>query len=182
MDINVASKRQAVAFAQMVDTLFKPMPSAIESLLHAAIGMSGEAIEFLAAGIKDDRENKLEEAGDLYFYMVAANNVLGHGEQFDTGAHFQRFGLIEDQLVIQAGEIQDQIKKCWVYGKPLDSDLLKKELDKLNAIFQVAITVEAFSLQEVKDNNQKKLGKRFPEGVYSGSAALARADKDAEAA
>jgi len=62
---------------------FKPTPSQCE-LLHAAIGLAGEAGELLDAVRKHvfdgqplDRENIIEELGDLCFYMEAAFQVLG---------------------------------------------------------------------------------------------------------
>ena len=62
---------------------FKPTPSQCE-LLHAAIGIAGEAGELLDAVRKHvfdgqplDRENIIEELGDLCFYMEAAFQVLG---------------------------------------------------------------------------------------------------------
>lgn len=55
----------------------------IEGLLHAAIGISGEAGELLDAVKKTwvygktlDRENLLEELGDLEWYMAAMRIVL----------------------------------------------------------------------------------------------------------
>jgi len=61
----------------------KPTPEQCE-LLHAAIGIAGEAGELLDAVRKHvfdgqplDRENIIEELGDLCFYMEAAFQVLG---------------------------------------------------------------------------------------------------------
>lgn len=61
----------------------KPTPSQCE-LLHAAIGIAGEAGELLDAVRKHvfdgqplDRDNVTEELGDLCFYMEAAFQVLG---------------------------------------------------------------------------------------------------------
>lgn len=62
---------------------FKPTPSQCE-LLHAAIGIAGEAGELLDAVRKHvfdgqplDRENVIEELGDLCFYMEAAMQAVG---------------------------------------------------------------------------------------------------------
>ncbi len=62
---------------------FKPTPSQCE-LLHAAIGIAGEAGELLDAVRKHvfdgeplDRENVIEELGDLEFYMMAAMMNVG---------------------------------------------------------------------------------------------------------
>ena len=62
---------------------FKPNPSQCE-LLHAAIGIAGEAGELLDAVRKHvfdgqplDRENVIEELGDLNFYFEAACQAIG---------------------------------------------------------------------------------------------------------
>ena len=61
---------------------FKPTPSQCE-LLHAAIGIAGEAGELLDAVRKHvfdgqplDRENVIEELGDLCFYLEAACQAI----------------------------------------------------------------------------------------------------------
>lgn len=61
----------------------KPTPSQCE-LLHAAIGLAGEAGELLDAVRKHvfdgqplDRDNVVEELGDLEFYMMAAMMHVG---------------------------------------------------------------------------------------------------------
>ena len=61
----------------------KPTPSQCE-LLHAAIGIAGEAGELLDAVRKHvfdgqplDRDNVIEELGDLEFYMMAAMMNVG---------------------------------------------------------------------------------------------------------
>ena len=62
---------------------FKPTPSQCE-LLHAAIGIAGEAGELLDAVRKHvfdgqplDRDNVIEELGDLCFYLEAAMMNIG---------------------------------------------------------------------------------------------------------
>jgi NTP pyrophosphatase (non-canonical NTP hydrolase) len=66
---------------------FNPTPSQCE-LLHAAIGIAGEAGELLDAVRKHvfdgqplDRDNVTEELGDLCFYMEAAMQVVGHDRE-----------------------------------------------------------------------------------------------------
>ena len=62
---------------------FKPTPDQCE-LLHAAIGLAGEAGELLDTVRKHvfdgqplDRDNVIEELGDLCFYLEAAMQVIG---------------------------------------------------------------------------------------------------------
>lgn len=83
--------RNELMHQQMVATLFKPGKEILDTLtplrcevLHAAVGVSGESGELLDA-IKKwifynktvDRENVVEELGDLEFYMEAIRSKMG---------------------------------------------------------------------------------------------------------
>jgi len=77
--------------SEMVNVLFKPGKDILESLtplrceaLHAAVGVSGESGELLDAVKKwvfynkeVDRDNVVEELGDLEFYMEAIRSKMG---------------------------------------------------------------------------------------------------------
>lgn len=77
--------------AAMVNVLFKPGEEILDTLtplhcevLHAAVGVSGESGELLDAVKKwifynktVDRENVVEELGDLEFYMEAIRSKMG---------------------------------------------------------------------------------------------------------
>lgn len=71
-------------YATFVESRFKTFPSEIESLLHAGIGISGEAGELLDAlkktwvyGAPLDLLNIHEELGDLLFYITALADFIG---------------------------------------------------------------------------------------------------------
>lgn len=80
-----------ISHYELVNNLFKTgeaiQPSITAqklSVLHATIGISGEAGELLDAVKKHvmynkplDVENVIEELGDLYFYMEALEQALG---------------------------------------------------------------------------------------------------------
>lgn len=75
-------------YREFVAALAKPMGSETLDILHAAVGVSGEAGELLDAVKKTwaynkplDRENIVEELGDLRFYMQHLMNVLRITEQ-----------------------------------------------------------------------------------------------------
>ena len=70
-------------FAHHVQLLFKNMDFGKNDLMHAAIGISGEAGELLDAMKKNwvynkplDYDNIVEELGDLEFYMEALRQQL----------------------------------------------------------------------------------------------------------
>lgn len=67
-----------------VESRFKRFSTDIESMLHAAVGISGEAGELIDAIKKTwvykkplDRANLIEELGDLEFYLQALRLELG---------------------------------------------------------------------------------------------------------
>lgn len=71
-------------FSKMVSHLFKEMENETSSLLHAAVGISGEAGELLDAVKKTwiynkplDVQNVIEELGDLFFYAEKILLMLG---------------------------------------------------------------------------------------------------------
>lgn len=70
-------------YENFVQERFKLMGSFDNSLLHAAVGISGEAGEFLDAvkktwayGKPFDFNHGIEELGDLFFYMFSALQVM----------------------------------------------------------------------------------------------------------
>lgn len=72
-----------MTYADFVNRLFKQMDTSAASLIHATVGISGEAGELLDAakkhwvyGKKLDLENIVEELGDLRFYYQAVLNHL----------------------------------------------------------------------------------------------------------
>lgn len=89
-------------FAEMVEALTKPGVDIVRSMsplrahtLHMAVGISGEAGELLDAVKKHviydkpaDRENIVEELGDLEFYMEGLRSGLGITRE-ETLAHCQ---------------------------------------------------------------------------------------------
>lgn len=71
-------------YETFVNLLFKEMPTETETILHAAVGISGEAGELLDAVKKTwvynkplDRINLREELGDILFYLQKLASILG---------------------------------------------------------------------------------------------------------
>ena len=74
-------------------------------LIHMAIGVSGEAGELLDAVKKAviyqkplDRENVIEELGDLEFYMEGLRQGLGITRQETIGANIAKLSIRYDGL------------------------------------------------------------------------------------
>lgn len=75
----------------------------------------------------------------------------------------------------EAGEVLDEVKKHWVYGKPLNREKVIGEMGDAFYYFTGLMLLLGITLQEVIDPNVTKLKKRYPNG-YSDQAAIARAD------
>jgi hypothetical protein len=175
----------------MVERLFKIMPgNNHEALLHAVIGMSGETAELMASR---DKDNTIEECGDLEFYVEAAcqrlpamSVTMSDVQQVTESARqraLQFNGNLTQALSVIAGDILDLVKKSWVYGKALDlgkMTILIVEFELVLAAFYLDMDV---TRKMIRHANQVKLigpGGRFESGFYTDAAAIARADKVAE--
>lgn len=181
-----ATVLRTVPYDQMVTNLFKPMGSREASLLHAAIGISGETAELLVA---DSIENIVEELGDMEFYIEAGYQMLGGRrsaladelvlEASDPAQH-QVLGTVTIAMSTTAGRLLDLAKKGWVYNKPLDDNAeraIRYELMRLECMMEQLLDMVGVLRTTVLRTNQTKLGKRYPQGVYTDHAAQVRADK-----
>lgn len=174
----------------MIQRLFKRMEDTNNphhDLMHAAIGLAGEAVELNNVV---DHKNFIEEAGDLEFYIEAAVQQLPEGcrvavdlsAEQETAAPLALQHCLQN-VVNQTGDFLDLAKKSWVYRKDMDYDKAVRMLctltDLLSRLYRIFGTTRA----EVKYCNQYKLigpGGRFRSGFYSDSDAQARADKAGE--
>lgn len=177
---------RTVSYDQMVRNLFKPMGSKEASFLHAAIGISGECGELLVAS---SIENIVEELGDIEFYVEAGYQVLGGRRTpladslevagSDPCMH-QVLGTVTIALSSTSARLLDLAKKGWVYNKPMDENVeraLRYELMRIELMMEQLREMIGVRRPDVLGANQGKLGKRYPEGVYTDQAAQTRADK-----
>lgn len=75
----------------------------------------------------------------------------------------------------EVGEVVDLIKKSHFYGKDLDKSKIQEELgDVMFYIVNLATSLD-ISMENVLDENVKKLEKRYPNG-FSSEDAIARRD------
>ena len=169
-------------YAEMVKTLAKPGAVILATLTpedchnwHMASCLLGEAGEYHEA---EGREHRIEELGDLEFYVEGLRQGYGIDHEETTGYVSNENRL---PLVVAAAMVFDAMKKQVIYRKELDR---VKMLMALN-MFEAAMYSERFVLNvsraEVLDANQKKLltGKnaRYASGQYSDQQAQERADK-----
>lgn len=171
-------------FEVMVKRLFKLMPETLHSsLMHAAIGMSGEAGELLETA---SRLHVIEECGDIEFYMIAAEQQIGEAESspvFDHRVGAKNILTVMANIVTLTADFLDVVKKSWVYNKPLNVASLHNYLAMIRINLDVLYAFVGTDFLQVTHANQVKLigpGGRFESGFYSDAAAVARADKVGE--
>lgn len=173
----------AVPYDQMVRNLFKPMDTQAATVLHAAVGISGEVAELLVA---TSIENIVEEMGDVEFYVEAVFQATG-GRNFEEilveghdMAHHQVLSTVGIALSVSAGRLLDFAKKAWVYNQEPNLRAIRYELLRIQLMLGALRELVSVQLVDVLGANQAKLGKRYPEGVYTDKAAQQRADKPSE--
>ena len=117
----VPAGSQPVKHTDMVTALIKPGQSILDTLtadrcniLHMAVGISGEAGELLDALKKAliynkpiDRDNIIEEIGDLEFYMEGLRQALKISREQTLSANIHKL-LLSDKARYKLGAYTDQ--------------------------------------------------------------------------
>ncbi|MEQ6333303.1 hypothetical protein [Sphingobium sp. MK2] len=151
---------------------------------HMASCIPGEAGELFTplrdhdiGGRKLDRENLIEELGDIEFYVEGLRRI--------TDILYEE--TIPDDLVVlasdytylpqTAADVFDVVKKWVIYNKPLDRAALVHKLYLLETVLAAIREACGISRAEVLQANVTKLGVRYANLAYSDAAAQQRADK-----
>jgi hypothetical protein len=168
--------------ATMVQMLIKPGEDLHEvstaqkwSLVHAALGISGEVAEL--QWLENEEEHLLEESGDLLFYCRDLRLQLKLPPVDVT------HGILP--IVWWAGVITDVVKKVAIYGQELDAtkaDKIKVALDTIETYTEMRLVNHGYTRLDALRHNINKLWKgdkaRYASGTYSDKAAAARSDKE----
>ncbi len=181
------TERQVVAYPQMVSNLFKTMETDAASLMHAAIGLSGESTELINAiyrvGVVGDG-GIVEELGGARFYMqwfmIRFDWTTENLSEPSDGDNFVYEIKHHESFAEACGNLLDCIKKHWVYNEQLDTDQILYHMIYIWNSYNCLLEQYTLTDDEVKKANQHKLALRYPQGVYSDYAAQARADKHPE--
>lgn len=181
------TEREYPPYNVMIKRLFKTMPDVPHaSLMHAAIGLAGEAAELMMSRL---RKNTIEECGDMEFYIEAAKQQFKSDiegaltlDPMDTRCAFHLINAsnVYQNLVTLSGDILDVVKKSWVYGNILDTGNMTKLLLGVEHNLDVLYEMIGVTKGTVCHLNQVKLigpGGRYQSGFYSDDQALERKDK-----
>ena len=152
-------------------------------LLHAAVGVTGELEELVQGIDNSDRENVIEELGDLTYYLtVMKQNPLITADVTIGGDPSEGLPKGNDHTLL------DIVKKVVIYNNSKEETLKKLNdeflacVNSLNYLTRALEKEFSFTFEEAKQANQNKLagkGGRYEKG-YSDAAAAARADKNRE--
>ena len=138
-----------------------------ELMVNAALGLAGEAAEYLESVASENIDNDKKELGDIQWYIALMCDVFG----FDISALMElkqdtECEVFHKQVLLPsvAGRICDQVKKIYFHGHGVP----KADLFLLLAYFQSLILnicdESGFDIKEIWQLNIDKLKKRYPDG------------------
>lgn len=151
----------------------------VSRLLHCAMGICTETAELVG---HTSTLNLMEEMGDLAWYWAIGSDAIGFKvpECFRPLASGSlTYSIIQDDLVMAAGDLLDHLKKAAFYGKPIDEGAVTGKLCKILGSLIELCDDQGFELSDVLEANIRKLTKRYPDR-FTAAAALNR-DLGAEA-
>lgn len=162
-------------YAKLVSELKKPglliceeMTPFKADLLHMAIGIMGEVVEYMDA---ESPEHKLEELGDIYFFVEGMRQILPN----NIASEYKRSHMIN-----AASELLDLVKKVCIYNKPITPILgdITARLLSIKTFVKDKACHDGFTASQVIEANMAKLNKRYSSGSYSNKQAIERVDKN----
>lgn len=168
-------------YTSFVRSRVKQMPTLEDNLLHAAVGLIGEVVEFMAAGTQKQSN---EELGDCEFYLEAAYQAIEKVDFQVQGKLGEKDGTqpldeapSEGMLLQCAATLLDLAKKAWAYRKPVASMPIQEALGLCVTALNRIYSEQHLSAGSIRKGNYDKLILRYPVG-YTDAAAQARADKE----
>lgn len=171
------SEENLEGYKDMVFRLFKTQGAVETDIMHAAIGISGEVAELLAA---TSRENAVEELGDIEFYLEALKQQLLNNFPYRRSASNMGSDVVSrpEQFIIRvSGALLDLAKKSWVYKQEVNAEKMWVAVGDVERALRSVYLIADITSTEARQSNMEKLQKRYPLGEYSDKAAQIRADK-----
>lgn len=131
-------------------------------VLHAAVGLTTEAVELLFA---TDDVNRFEELGDLMWYWAVMKDAIGYAPVELSELGEVPADALRENILLSAGVILDLVKKNQFYGKPFDSLMNGARINHWSIVQDVSnhAGMLGYDLSEVLEANIRKLRVRYPE-------------------
>lgn len=176
-----------ISHPELVRKLFKD-PTTINltpdqvNLLHAAVGLAGEAGEVLDLVLKYDdsrRDDLLNELGDVEFYLEAVRQALGITFPCLGTPSGSQATPVEDAafMSVCACSLLDAAKKLVFNSRDDKFEALHTEVFKMACFLDLVRSHFGITRQQTLDANIAKLSARYQGLEYSDEAAAARRDE-----
>ena len=171
-------QHMVAALVKAPDEIIATLDTDRVDVLHGVIGVVGEVGEIVNAirGIMD-RENLIEELGDIEFYMTQVRARLGIDFEPVPLEERGTYGFDFHTLVIEAADLLDITKKVVIYNRTLDADDFKTPLRNIDRQLSALRDAHRITRQETLQGNIDKLAKRYPDFQYTDQRAEDRMDK-----
>lgn len=152
-----------------------------ENMLHAIMGMMGEAGEFAELPY-EQREKRIGEIGDCLWYAAVLSSELGYNFQFIVDAAYNSVHTVSDlanhtsetRALLWGCRMVDLMKKTVFYGKELDKNKLRGMLiNYVEALLSMASKTGVLLL-DAGTINIRKLAARYPDLVFDADKAINR--------
>jgi len=129
--------------------------------MHCAIGISTEIAELMNAVVSKDKENAIEEIGDIFWYLSNLERLMGVDSEHLPDPK-GRNKIFLDEWLCGHQELVDHYKKAVFYGSDVNAKYVKQHIATCNEILIALLYTEGISVQDVLTKNISKLKKRYP--------------------
>lgn len=142
-------------------------------IAHAALGLTSELSELFEASIEDKPDwNRVEELGDLCWYLAIICDELGIADEHLIPGILQEFKstgpqFVIDGLVVSVGQLANEAKRMIFYQAPPNYVAI---VNATRRCLAALCTREEFELILVK--NIRKLAIRYPDGFTDVAAQI----------
>jgi len=177
---------EEVSYTEMVSVLKKQGADILASLTpekcdlwHMTSCLSPEVAELIDGLSSLDRENAIEEAGDIEFYIEGAKQTAPLLTTTDTVEISIDNGTgAYERLNVALGNVFDQAKKYIIYEKEFDEKEYSKSIFDAECALEDIYLLWGVTRKEVQNANKRKLSKRYHQLTFSNEQAQDRADKE----
>jgi NTP pyrophosphatase (non-canonical NTP hydrolase) len=141
-------------------------------ILHGAMGICTEVIEFHKSYEEGDEKNCEQELGDIFWYIAETCRGI-NVNLLDLDFHGDVSMDSIAAILEVSGNILDQAKRITFYKAHIDSEIISELLSCLCTELNALIEDNGYDLEDILDKNIKKLRIRFP-NKFSCDAAINR--------
>lgn len=178
-------KRKVInmTYPEMVNALLSKCDSPEADLVHIALGVVGEVLEYESA----PNYNKLTlELGDIFFYIQAgyeflrrrAPNISPPTEVGQCLIQDYAFDNLQWLLHSNSKFLIDLTKKPFAYHHAIDYEQLLAVFVNFDSALTNLCHMHGSAPADIKQRNQVKLDARYPDGVFTSHHAAQRLDGD----